>query len=133
MEQTNGKNGQTVAWLVRQQQRERKWRGHLSRWRGSGLSQAAYCRQQGLAPADFSWWKYELARRDGKLDAATKNLQPIERRESFVPIRLTPSIAEPFAFEVVLNSGETLRIRSGFDADTLKRLIATLREDSRAC
>jgi hypothetical protein len=53
-----------TAWEVRQQEREAKWRGHLSSWQSSGLSQAEYCRRKNLTPADFSWWKHELARRN---------------------------------------------------------------------
>ncbi len=32
------------------------WRRHVEAWRGSGLSQADYCRQQGLNPKTFSVW-----------------------------------------------------------------------------
>lgn len=35
-------------------ERERRWRGHLAAWKSSGLSQAAYCRRQGLTQNDFS-------------------------------------------------------------------------------
>jgi len=45
-------------------ERERRWRLHLAAWGRSGLSQAEYCRRLALKPADFSWWKQELAQRD---------------------------------------------------------------------
>ena len=36
-----------AAWEARQREREARWRGHVNAWRGSGASQAAYCRQHG--------------------------------------------------------------------------------------
>jgi len=33
------------------------WNKHLADWSGSGLSQKAYCLQQGLKPATFSYWR----------------------------------------------------------------------------
>jgi hypothetical protein len=31
-----------------------RWKNHIERWRSSGLSQAAYCRQQGLNANTFA-------------------------------------------------------------------------------
>jgi hypothetical protein len=33
------------------------WQLHLAQWQVSGLSQASYCRQQGLRTHQFSYWK----------------------------------------------------------------------------
>jgi len=33
-----------------------EWYRHVEAWRESGLSQADYCRQQGLNPKTFSAW-----------------------------------------------------------------------------
>jgi hypothetical protein len=33
-----------------------QWQRHVEAWRESGLSQADYCRQQGLNPKTFSAW-----------------------------------------------------------------------------
>jgi len=148
MEQGNGagSGGGARAWLERKRQREELWRGHLAQWRVSGLTQAAYCRREKLMPADFSWWKYELARRDGTLSsrAAIRRGQrervrrPRNRaargdpaRPRFAAVRL--ALPNGFDFEVVLRSGETVRCSNRFDTESLKRLIALLREESRAC
>jgi hypothetical protein len=34
-----------------------EWSGHIRAWRESGWSQAQYCRQHGLSPGLFSYWK----------------------------------------------------------------------------
>ena len=55
------------------------WRRHVEAWRESGLSQADYCRQQGLNPKTFSTW----ARRTFPQDKDT----PLE----VISVQVTPS------------------------------------------
>ncbi|WP_428635189.1 IS66 family insertion sequence element accessory protein TnpA, partial [Sedimenticola sp.] len=38
-------------------QQQQHWAEHLQAWRESGLSQQAYCQQQGLKPHQFWYWK----------------------------------------------------------------------------
>jgi len=33
------------------------WSVHIEHWQASGKSQAAYCRQHGLCPQKFGYWK----------------------------------------------------------------------------
>ena len=111
----------------RQRIREQNWRKHLDAWRGSGLSQAAYCRREGLSPTDFSCWKHELARRD---EVSSPRNSP--RSTAFVPIKLTTAgAADVCACEVVLQNGLRLRIGSGVAASRVAELAAAL--DSRPC
>ena len=111
----------------RQRKRERHWRKHLGAWRGSGLSQAAYCRHEGLSPADFSCWKHELARRDER-----NPTRGAPESTAFVPIKLTTAgAADVCACEVVLQNGLRLRIGSGVAVSRVAELAAAL--DSRPC
>jgi hypothetical protein len=43
--------------VAAQAERWELWKSHLAAWKASGLSQAAYCREQGVNPVQFSWWK----------------------------------------------------------------------------
>lgn len=94
--------------------RERRWRGHLAAWSRSGLSQAAYCRQHGLTPNDFSWWKREIARRT-VVTAAT-----------FVPVSIAQSPENPYAFEVSLRGGRTLSFDGRVDPEALNAVVSVL-------
>jgi hypothetical protein len=47
----------------------------------SGLTQAAFCKQEGLSPNVFSFWKSELIRRDAKASDAAATAQDL-----FVPV-----------------------------------------------
>ena len=83
--------GRQAARARERAERERRWREHLAAWQRSGLNQAEYCRRRVLKPADFSWWKQELARRDqrglagrarigGELDAGAGRRDAVSRR-----------------------------------------------------
>ena len=41
-------------------QLEGHWKQHVDTWCSSGLSQNAYCRDHGLRPNQFSYWKRKL-------------------------------------------------------------------------
>jgi hypothetical protein len=74
------KQDHPAARLKRPQDRELHWRNHVAAWRTSGLTQAAYSREHGLAPADLSWWKHDLARRDLKRKAERAPASRIPRQ-----------------------------------------------------
>ena len=125
-----GKVEQTAAPVVGRQAREPQWRERVAAWRASGLTQAAYCREHGLAPAELSWWKHELARRDQALK--TENAQAPKSKKAkrvFIPVRISPSPARE-GFELVLRGGQTIRMGASFDEAGLRLLLAVL-ENSR--
>ena len=45
---------------MEQDQRQHKWAQHVAAWRGSGMSQQAYARAQGLAVSSLSYWIHKL-------------------------------------------------------------------------
>jgi transposase-like protein len=74
-----------------------EWREILERYEGSGLSQAAFCQEAGVAPSTFQVWRRKLRRRGGV--------------EEFVA--LSPSV-EPggrWAVEIELPDGTVTRVR----------------------
>ena len=102
--------------MASKNERERQWRGQLATWQRSGLSQAAYCRQQGLTQADFSWWKGEIGRRD-----RSKTTTP-----AFVPVRVSAPQAVPYVFEAALIGGRVLRFDARIDPATLNAVVRVL-------
>jgi hypothetical protein len=42
------------------EERREQWQGVVSRWRESGMSQAAWCRQEGVALASLRQWAVKL-------------------------------------------------------------------------
>jgi hypothetical protein len=105
----------------RDRRKEQEWRQWLERWQRSGLSVAAFCRQQGLSAGRFHAWRRVLARRDAE-------------QAAWVPVQV---LAEPESvpdgtLEVVLARGRRLRLRRGVDAATLRQVLAVLEEEG-AC
>ena len=106
---------------ARDERKERQWQRRIEQWRASGLSVRDFCARHGLATASFYNWRRVLQRR-----AAAE--QP-----AFVPVQVVANAmpAQTSALEVVLADGRTVRVAPGFDAATLRRLLAVL--DGRPC
>ena len=105
---------------ARDEGKERQWRRRINQWRASGLSVRAFCAQRGLSSASFYHWRRVLARRAAEEPA-------------FVPVQVVADAVptQPSALEVVLTDGRAVRIAPGFDAATLRRLLAVL--EGRPC
>ncbi|MFT5211954.1 MAG: hypothetical protein ACI9CE_003695, partial [Flavobacterium sp.] len=37
------------------------WQDHVTAWQGSGLSQAAYCKQHEIKSHNFAYWRNRLS------------------------------------------------------------------------
>ena len=106
--------------------RARHWQAVVRKQERSGLTQVAYCREQGINPGTFAWWKRQLAAR---ADGSEKHGSPGRRRrgsktERFVEVRL-PSAATP-ACEIVLARGRTIRLFGSLDPASVTRLITAV-------
>ena len=103
---------------ARDQEKERQWRRWIAQWQTSGSSVAAFCARHGLSPGNFYAWRRTLQRRDAE-------------RTAFVPVQVVADVATPplSPLEVVLADGRVVRVAPGFDAATLRQLLAVLREE----
>jgi hypothetical protein len=102
--------------------KERFWRTMMGRWQGSGLSVRAFCQQHGLSQPSFYGWRRRLAVRD----AAAVHFAPV--RIVSEPTPETVADAGIASLELVLGTGQRLRVGLGFDGPTLQRLLALLEE-----
>ena len=105
---------------ARDEEKERQWRRRIDQWRESRLSVRAFCAQHRLSSASFYHWRRVLERR------ATE-------RPAFVPVQVVadPPPPQASALELVLPDGRAVRVSPGFDAATLRRLLAVL--EGRPC
>jgi hypothetical protein len=116
--------------------REAHWRGVLERWRASALPKTEFARREELSPDVLGWWQSELQKRDlsKRRKSSASRAAPGRRRvvpppAAFVPVRVVePTLAPAPAAIEILAGGHTVRIRPGFDAETLKRLVAILED-----
>lgn len=90
-------------------------RALLGEWARSGLSAAAFARRAGVSCWTLYSWR-KARRRAGDLRAGFVELSAVRAPES--PVH--------GALELVLSGGQVIRVADGFDATTLRRLVAAL-------
>jgi transposase-like protein len=108
----------------------RFWRQMVRQWLDSGQSVRAFCRAHNLAEGSFYAWRRTIAseQRDQQagcrrgLNGPSRSVSP----PLFIPVQLSAVAAAPL--EVVLQGGRVVRVPTGFDATTLRQLLAVLAE-----
>lgn len=118
-----------------QRLQEEQWRKLLNEQSRSGLTQREFCRRLSIPDHRFSWWKREIAKRDGRQPRQVKTKRQRRKpRASIVPVQIptegvhSTHLGEESSFEVVLRHGRLLRIPPQFDEETLARLLRLLEE-----
>ena len=91
-----------------------QWRERLTAQERSGLSVKEFCKEQGLTRASFYAWRKRLRR-------GSRCASPWWRGG----VRQEP--AAEASLELVLATGERLRIGAGVDAATLRTVLEALR------
>jgi transposase len=97
--------------------KEQLWRQRLREWHASGLTVRAFCERHGLAEPSFYAWRRLLQQRQAEVAA-------------FVPVHIVPDEAPPpaGAVEVLLPGNRSVRVSAGFDAATLRQVLAVLED-----
>lgn len=131
-------------------QRQSYWEEVVRRCAEGGQSVRAFCRDEGLRESAFYFWRRKLARRSHPADAVSGSRpqarpgMPASRSSkrvlpghgatpSFLPVRVVgpakgfPGLTETGdGLEIVLAQGRTVRVRAGFDRQTLADVLAVL-------
>jgi len=96
---------------TKQEQRRELWRQRIAEQETGGQSIRAYCRERELKESAFYGWRGRLRKQN----------TPVR----FALVETKPAVETPPPLELLLASGERLRIPS--DAATLKLVLAVLR------
>jgi lambda repressor-like predicted transcriptional regulator len=119
--------------------RDEHWADVVTQWRASGLSQKEFCRRRGISDRALNNWLYKspyrervarilTARSQDKLDAETLRFLPVAVLSATPD---TDSRSSCATIEIVLPSGPRIAVTPGFDAETLRRVVAVL--EARPC
>jgi hypothetical protein len=100
---------------------EAKWAERLRRLEKSGLTRQEFAAREGVSPNAISWWRWTLRRQQEQ----AQRLQFVELK---APAAGEDEKAAAGGFEVVLVRGRVVRVRPGFDARELLRLVTALEE-----
>jgi hypothetical protein len=117
--------------------RQRHWRTVLEEQRRSGLTIEAFCQSREVASSSFYSWKRELSKRTIERRPAERVREAVSNQTAtssprFLPVQIEepaqcmPSQAAAM-LELVLPSGEVLRVATGFDPNTLAQVLGVLR------
>ena len=98
------------------------WQMVIETWRDSGISVSKFCKAEGLSEGSFYNWRKKLAK-GNKFEAAKQR-----ERISSAFIEVSIPSEKSGGLELVLASGNTLRISSGADKNTLTGVISVLQE-----
>jgi transposase-like protein len=121
----------------RDRSKERFWRRLLRLWRRSGQTIRDFCAEHEVSEPSFFAWRRMIAERDQQRrrrdnpnsKASAEPLPKANEQPAFVPLRV---VSTDMAFDVVLKGGRVVRVSAGFDAASLRRLLAVL-EEERPC
>jgi transposase-like protein len=105
-------------------EKERYWRGVISKAARSGLSIRAFCAEEGVSTGQFYIWRRKLkAGRQAKRSGARRSGGP-----TFALVS-DGAEGEPAGIELVLSGGRRLRISKGVDRETLTEVVAILERE----
>ena len=86
----------------------------------SGRTVRDFCAEHGVSEPSFYAWRRTIVARDQQ--AAESPRPEGKRLPLFVPVRV--SLASVAALEIVLRDDRVVRVPAGFDATTLRQLLA---------
>jgi len=111
--------------------KRRFWGAQLRAWQQSGLTQAEFCRRQGVNRHRFHCWKDLLERE--RLSEPVPTTAPVLPPVRFVPVTVGPptpmsaaSGGSTRAALTLVTDAYRIEISDDFRTDTLARLLATL-------
>ncbi len=115
--------------------REEEMRAVVERWARSGLPLAQFARREGIAQKTMYRWRRRLSVGDdrvrrGRPPVPGKDRSASGARSLFTEVSaaLEQAPSARIMYEVVLGDGTTVRVPEHFDPDSLRLLLATLRE-----
>ena len=101
------------------------WRDQLLEWAESGMGQRQFCRQRGLSPHAFTWWKAKYRDELNLPYRTVKKSTGKNSKNRFVEVKVSSHMPE-LLYEVVLANRRSIRVTKRFDPDVLKKLIAAV-------
>lgn len=98
-------------------QTDAQWRKRITEQQTSGLSVEAFCRAQGLASSTF------FARRQRLREADRPEFVEVTTEPGNDHALVIARESDAALLELVLRGGVVLRVRDGFDASLLRRVV----------
>ncbi len=111
--------------------KQQLWLGHIECWQRSQLTVRDFCTRHQLSEPSFYSWRRLLSER-GLLPPAGAAQPNADSGPTATPLFVAATLADTAAarqpLEILLPDGLSVRVAVGFDAATLRQLLAVLRE-----
>ena len=98
---------------------EQFWRMAIETWQASGLSIRQFCKDEGLSEPQFYHWRKKLAGCGTQPAVQDDPVQP-----AFIEVAIPKN--NDIAMELLLTSGNMVRIPCGIDTATLSNVMSVL-------
>jgi hypothetical protein len=114
--------------IMSKKQRESKkdqrqfWQMAIETWQASGMPVSKFCEAEGLSESSFYIWRKKLT----KSDEPQRDKPKDANSSAFIEVTMPKN--DPVALELLLSSGNTLRISSHADSKTLTNVLSALCE-----
>jgi len=102
------------------------WKKRVEQWAESGLSARVFAKRAGINANTLSYWKWRLAKSGPPSSASNANGFAASFVEVTAPIASNRFNSSEAPLEVVLPDDIVVRVRTDFDAVTLRRVIDVL-------
>ena len=108
-------------------EKERFWRGALTRQAASGPGVRAFCRREKLTESAFYFWKRTISQRDAEAKGPRRrsSVGPA-RRPAFLPLVVRDSQRDDHAITIELVGGRLLRLPESITANRLAEVVHAL-------
>jgi hypothetical protein len=105
---------------------QRRWAERVAKWEESKLGREEFAAKEGVVAEQLTWWRWKLRR----MGVAPLEVVAAAPGPSFVRLEAAPApsrrAAQSEPLELILGSGQTVRIPVGFDPETLSRVMTLL-------
>lgn len=98
------------------------WQDTIKNWRDSGLSVRQFCKDRDLPNSSFYYWRKKLT----KTKASETGRQKAKKASTFIEVSIQDGGSS--TLELVLTSGNTLKISPSIDNRALSNVLSVLRE-----
>jgi hypothetical protein len=93
------------------------------RWRDSGVKARVFAQEQGITPWTLYYWRQRLASQDRSTRRRRRS-----RRVTLAPVHVVAGARDVGGdLEILLTSGDRVRVGTGVSADTLRQVVEVLR------
>lgn len=103
-----------------------QWEQRIRKWQRSGMDAESFAAREGLKPERLRWWRWQL----GLGPRAKRSSEPPRFVEVVLPGVAEEKSGAPEGSELeVLIGKRRVLVRPGFDAQSLRQVLAVLEEE----